>query len=296
MSMVYNTYDFQVAHPDIIKQLAVQDMLFAYYQCPQAEKQVNLYVHYNVIIFTIKGTKTFHHRDKSWTLTDNDCVFFRKAAYTQERDDLVGWQVLAFYFGNDFLQKLFREYRQYLPLKNLPPPPADMLLNIQLNETAIAFFYSMVPYFTQKIPPAESLLELKFKELLFHVLSNPANIELLAYINSMEDDNRTSVREIMEANYTYNLSIDQFARMCGRSVSSFKREFQQLYQTSPGKWLIQRRLEYAKHLFETSKKNINEVADESGFENLAHFSRAFKTKYNFSPLHYRKSANNSVAH
>src|SRR5829696_2177045 len=157
--MINNTYDFQVAHPAIIKQLAVKEILFAYYQCPQIEKQLNLYIHYNVIIFTLKGSKTFHHREKSWTLNDHDCVFFRKAAYTQERDDLAGWEVLAFYFADEFVLKLFKEYRQYLPLKNLPPPPTDMLIKVHLNETSLAFFYSMVPYFSQKIPPTESLLE-----------------------------------------------------------------------------------------------------------------------------------------
>ena len=289
MNMINNTYDFQVAHPDIIKQLAVKDILFAFYQCPQIEKQVDLYVHYNVIIFTIKGTKTFHHKEKSWTLTDNNCVFFRKAAYTQERADLVGWEVLAFYFGDDFLKKLFKEYRQHLPLKNLPPPPTDMLINIHVNDTTSAFFYSMLPYFTQTIPPSESLLELKFKELLFNLLSNPANIHLLSYINSMEDENRSSLAEIMEANYTYNLSIAQFARMTGRSVSSFKREFQHFYHTSPGKWLIHKRLEYAKHLLETSKKNVSEIADASGFENPAHFSRVFKEKTGMAPQQFRKN-------
>lgn len=293
--MVNNTYDFQVAHPEIIKQFAVKDMLFVYFQCPQVEKQVNLYVHYNMIIFTIRGTKTFHHREKSWTLSEHDCVFFRKAAYTQERDDLVGWEVLAFYFTDEFVRKLFMDHRQHLPLKNLPPPPVDRLINIDVNETAIAFFYSMIPYFTQKFPPAESLVELKFKELLFNVLSNPANQDLLAYVNSMEDDHRTSIREIMEGNYTYNLSIDQFARMAGRSVSSFKREFQHYYKVSPGRWLTNKRLEYAKHLLETSQKNVSEIVDASGFESKAHFSRAFKEKYELSPLHYRRKISSSFS-
>jgi hypothetical protein len=147
---MYNTYDFKVAHPDIIKQLAVKDMLFVYYECPQVEKQVNLFIHYNLITYTIRGKKTFYHREESWTLTDNSCLFVRRTAYNQEKDDLEGWEVVAFYFGDDFLRQVFREYRQYLPLKNLPPPPTDMLIEISVNEITRAFFYGMVPYFTQK--------------------------------------------------------------------------------------------------------------------------------------------------
>ena len=44
-----------------------------------------------------------------------------------------------------------------------------------------------------------------------------------------------------------------------------------------------------KCLLNTSKLNISEIAFDSGFENVSHFSRIFKKKYNCSPLQYRKS-------
>ncbi|MEJ7685037.1 MAG: hypothetical protein WKG06_45770 [Segetibacter sp.] len=135
-----NTYDFKVAHPDIFKQLAVKDFLFVYYKCPQVETKINLYTHYNEIAFTLNGKKTLHHRGKSWALTDNTSLFIRKTAYNQERFYEAEWEVLAFYFQDDFLQQVFKEYRQHLPMKNLPPPPADMLIEINVNETTQAFF------------------------------------------------------------------------------------------------------------------------------------------------------------
>lgn len=290
---MYNNFEYIVTHPEIIKQLAVKDMLFAYYRCPQVEKQVNLFLNYNLITYTFRGKKTSRHRDKTWTLTDNSCIFVRKTAFNQERDDMVGWEVLAFYFQDNFLQQVFREYRQYLPLKNLPPPPTDMLIEINLTETTRAFFYGMVPYFSQKIPPSESLLELKFKELLFNIFSDLANANLLAYVNSIENQYKTPVWQVMEANYTFNLAIEEFAHIAQRSVTAFKREFYEYYHTTPGKWLTQKRLEYARYLLDTSKKNVSEIADESGFENLTHFSRIFKEKYGLSPLQHRK-ANGSI--
>ena len=241
---MYNTYDFKIARPDIIKQLAVKDMLFAYYKCPQVDKILHVFTHFNEIAYTLSGKKTLHHREKSWTLTDNTSLFIRKTAYKAEKYDFEGWEVLAFCFQDDFLRQVFREYRQYLPLKNLPPPPSDMLIEIKVNETTRAFFYSMVPYFSQKIPPSESLLELKFKELLFNIFSDPANSDLLAYINSIDDQYKTPLWVVMEANYTFNLTIDGFARIAQRSVGTFKREFHEYYHTTPGKWLTQKRLEY----------------------------------------------------
>jgi AraC family transcriptional regulator, exoenzyme S synthesis regulatory protein ExsA len=289
-----NTYDFKVARPDIIKHLTVKDMLFAYYKCPQVDKVLHVFTHYNEIAFTLSGKKTLHHREKSWTLTDNTSLFIRRTAYKAETYDFEGWEILAFCFQDDFLRQVFREYRQYLPLKNLPPPPSDMLIEINVNETTRTFFYGMVPYFSQKIPPSESLLELKFKELLFNIFSDPANVDLLSYINSIDDQYKTPLWQVMEANYTFNLAIEEFARIAQRSVATFKREFHEYYHTTPGKWLTQKRLEYAKYLLYTSKKNVSEIADESGFENLTHFSRIFKEKYGLSPIYYRKKTNDAI--
>jgi AraC-like DNA-binding protein len=283
-----NTYDFQVARPDYFKQFAVKDLLFLYYRCPQEEKRINLYTHYNKIIYVLSGKKSIHRGSKSWLLEQDTCFLVRKTAYNQERFSEVGWEVLCFYLPDHYLQQVFKEYRSHLPLKNIPPSSPDMLIEVNVNEVTRAFFYSIVPYFTQRLPPDESLLELKFRELIFNILSNPSNSGLLAYVNTMNDCYKPLLQEIMESNYTYNLSLAEYARMAQRSLATFKREFKEVFHTSPGKWLVQKRLDHAEYLLITSEKNANEIAFDSGFENATHFSRAFKEKFGLSPLQYRK--------
>jgi transcriptional regulator GlxA family with amidase domain len=168
-----------------------------------------------------------------------------------------------------------------------------MLIPVNVNETSRAFIYSIIPYFNQPLPPSESLLELKFKEMLLNLLSNPRNAEFLAYTVNICDQQKIPLWQVMEANYMYNLSIEEFARMAGRSVATFKREFQKHYQTTPGKWLTQIRLEHARRLLQGSRKSVGEIADDSGFENVTHFSRVFKKKYGLSPLRYRQKGNAS---
>ena len=86
-------------------------------------------------------------------------------------------------------------------------------------------FYSVLPYFTQQPSPPESLLELKCRELIFNILSDPANAEFLSYLNNLGDSNKPRLSEIMEANYTYNLSLDELAKISQRSLTAFKNEF-----------------------------------------------------------------------
>lgn len=283
-----NSYDLIRDHPETFNTLRVKDMLFAYYICPQVDKMEKSWTHFNSISFPMDGKKTFHQGSQSWTAQDNTTVFIRKTAYTEEMYEFEGWKLVSFYFPDDFLRLVFDEYRPFLPLKDLPPCPKDMLIYIHISETSRAFFYSFIPYFYQRITPPENLLIMKFKELLFDIFSDPSNVNLLAYISSLSDQYKTPLWEIMEANYMFNLSIGEFARMSNRSIASFKREFQEYYDTTPGRWLTYKRLEHAKLILETTRRNITDIALESGFENLSHFSRIFKEKHGASPIQYRK--------
>lgn len=296
MSIIYNNYDDSVANPVAFKQFAVKDALFLHYRCPQVEKHIQLFSHYNEIMFTLGGSRTMHHSGKSWTLTKHSCLFTRKTAYLQELPELVGWEVLAFYFQDSFFRQVLKEYQQYLPLNNLPKPPRDMLMEIHVNETTLAFFYSILPYFAQETPPVEGLLELKFKELLFNLFLDPANSSLLAHANFLLHVDKVPIWQVMETNYMFNLTTAQFARMAHRSVSAFKKEFFEYYRTTPGKWLTVKRLEHARRLLETSRKNVSEIAFSSGFANLSHFSRIFKEKHGVSPIQYqnRQAASGTV--
>ncbi len=93
----------------------------------------------------------------------------------------------------------------------------------------------------------------------------------------------------MEDNYCFNLKTEQYAQLCNRSLSAFKRDFQKIMHTTPGKWLLEKRLNHALQLLLNSGKNVNEVAFESGFENASHFTRSFKERYLVTPSEMRKT-------
>lgn len=282
-----NTYDYLSSRPHEFKQLAVKEVLFLHYICPQVDKYMNLFSHFNQISFTLGGDKIFHHNSKSWYLTEHSTLFAKKAAWKQEIGT-AGWEILSFYFPDHFLYKFFQENRHRWPIHSLAKPPSDVFIELKVNETTRAFFYSLIPYFEQQPAPPEELLELKFRELLFNILINPANAELLAYLNDKSNQDKTPIYEVMEENYSFNLSISDFARLAQRSVTTFKRDFFLYYQTTPGKWLTVKRLSRARLLLDTTEKTVYEIAADSGFENVTHFSRIFKHHYDVSPLKYRR--------
>jgi AraC-like DNA-binding protein len=283
-----NVYEAILADPSYFKQLTVKEGLLVNYQCPQIEEWVDILSHLNHIIYTLSGKKLLVGPGRSCLLTEGKLVFLKKGAIRQGKFFDVSWRTIVFCVPDNYLQQLFKEYRALKPLPVTPLPPQEAVIEINTNNTIQAYFYGLLPYFTQTPPPAESLLELKCRELMFNIFSHPENTAILAYLKSVSDCSKPSLIEIMEANYTYNLSLEEFAKISQRSLTVFKKDFVETFHTTPGKWLLQKRLDYAQLLLGNSENNVNEIAYECGFESTTHFSRVFKARLGIPPLQYRK--------
>lgn len=87
----------------------------------------------------------------------------------------------------------------------------------------------MRTYFSGREKPSEPLLRLKLKELVVSILTGGSNRALAGYFQFLSQGDGPSVAEIMEANFRFNLSLDEYAALCHRSLSSFKRDFQEFH-------------------------------------------------------------------
>jgi transcriptional regulator GlxA family with amidase domain len=137
--------------------------------------------------------------------------------------------------------------------------------------------------------PPEPLLKLKVKELITSILLSESNGQLAAYLIQQASAVAPDIEEIMEANFRYNLSIEEFARMCNRSLSTFKRDFQKALGEPPGRWLRTRRLKHGAGLLIHSDLPITEIAYECGFEDVSHFCKVFKEVYHTTAGEYREA-------
>jgi transcriptional regulator GlxA family with amidase domain len=132
-------------------------------------------------------------------------------------------------------------------------------------------------------------LKLKLEELVVNVLTNPKHSALAAYFTSIYKSHYPSLKEIMESNFNSSLSLTELARLAARSLSTFRRDFQKIYGSTPSRWLREKRLDYCRHLLETTQANIEEVAYEGGFVSRTHFIRCFHDRFGVTPSGFRKS-------
>ncbi|MFD1903052.1 helix-turn-helix domain-containing protein [Paenibacillus rhizoplanae] len=71
----------------------------------------------------------------------------------------------------------------------------------------------------------------------------------------------------MEENFMNPVSLNDLAYLSGRSLAAFKRDFQAIYNTSPLKWVRNRRLDKAKELLAETALSVTDICFFStGFE------------------------------
>jgi len=265
----------------------LEDLLFVEYTCPVKENEFGFWSQSDYIIHVLSGKKTWRTMSGTLTATSGDTVYVKKGgAYIRQFFD-EEFCILGFFLTDNFIRDTVKEVKGKVPIGGNPPQKGSQLMTIGHTPVLNSYFQTVLYYFESGEKPVKALLELKFKELLVSIISNDKNAELANYFLEISDQNQPSLTNIMEQNYCYNFSLEDLAKMCHRSLSSFKRDFKKHFKTTPGKWIMGKRLERAAVLLHNEKSNVTEVAFDCGFEDSSHFSRAFKDKFGESPLYYR---------
>lgn len=274
-------YEEVAGNPAYFKQFNYGEMLIAKYDCPLEEKYVDIWSKHNYIVYVIEGRKIWHTAHGSFDLTKDSCVLVRKGACIVEQFFNPNFCLVIFFLPDEFICDVLKTKKT--PLFK-PGQKFDPIIPIQTDGSVNAFFQSMMAHFMANKTPDPSLLEIKFRELVLTIADNAKNAELLSYFSSLLHEPQTvTLQRVMEENYCYNLKLEEFARLSNRSLSAFKRDFQKLFDTTPGKWLLEKRLDQAMHLLINLNKTVTDAAFETGFENPSHFSRAFRQRFGYSP-------------
>ncbi|MEA5425493.1 helix-turn-helix domain-containing protein [Arcicella lustrica] len=139
---------------------------------------------------------------------------------------------------------------------------------------------SLIPYFEMKELP-ENISSLKITEAISILRAIDKGIDNV--LANFEEPGKIDLIDYMEKNFMFNLPLEKFGYLTGRSLTTFKRDFGKVFNTTPQRWITQKRLELAHYQFVEKKKKPIDVCYEVGFENLSHFSFAFKKQFGYSP-------------
>jgi AraC-like DNA-binding protein len=281
-----DVYDF-VSNSNLFKKFEVNDLLFVEYKCLFPENKVAYWTSSNYFIYVLGGRKRYVSGNNEYVFKPGEGIFIKRGVYVAERFDSEDFCALVIFVPDSFIESVTRKYAG-LHSRKQQPVAGDSIIRMNMDEAFASYFRSVLSYFPKPVSPPGELLLIKFEELIVNILTSPDNDELSAYLRSIKKNDRVCIRETMEKYFMHPLSLNEYAQLCARSLSSFKADFFDTFKTSPGKWLMTKRLEYARLLIETTKAPISEIVAKAGFRNTSHFVRIFKDTYGKPPLQYRQ--------
>lgn len=235
---------------------------------------------HHVLAYQFSGETHIQHQDGKLTLKKDQTLLAQKNQLAKSikipATDKV-YKSISVIITDAALRQYARdnsnhENKNYTGKKNILLKP-DALLK--------SYFKSLLPYVEQSEKISKKLAAIKTNEaieLLLHLDSS-----LRSFLFDFSEPYKIDLKHFMLQNYHYNVPIEHFAKLTGRSLAAFKRDFGHTFQTSPRKWLQEKRLTEAYHLIKQKKRKPADIYLEVGFENISHFYTSFKQKFGVTP-------------
>ncbi len=149
------------------------------------------------------------------------------------------------------------------------------------------FFLTINQYIKDDIFANDETAEnIKMTELIYLILTQPECCLKSKVLNNIDLSKETFEQTIHK--YIFNdISIDELAKRCNRSLTSFKKEFRKHFYEPPHKWFIRQRLMHSRLLLISTNQSISEIGIACNFPNTSHFIKLFKKEYGLTPAIYR---------
>lgn len=251
------------------------------YLCPQE----------NTILFISEGGFIFRHGESALEAKAPQVVFLRK-------DILVRYQSLPAAEGDPcpgFLlfmlkKQVVQEFIRSAHLQPIGRAASGVLAVHRPGQRLLACLHSVKAYFTDGAGITGHLAKIKLLEVLFCLAGCQQEQPILERVLEFRERFRGDINSVVEEYLMDTHSLSQLARLSGRSLSSFRRDFQAIYNMPPSRWIRLKRLEKACELLTGTQMTITHICYTLGFENIAHFSRLFKARFGVPPSSLRNNA------
>ena len=124
--------------------------------------------------------------------------------------------------------------------------------------------------------------------LAAHLLKKYLELETEDVCKRLSSQKLALVLEYIEDNIDSKMSLSDLARICDIGKFYFCRLFKNSTNTTPYKYILQRRVERAKLLLRSSKLPITYIAYDCGFSSQSHLNKHFHVAVGMSPRKYRQ--------
>ncbi|SEL66496.1 AraC-type DNA-binding protein [Chitinophaga rupis] len=259
-------------------QLAKNLQGIVYSEYPAVQRQGEQFMPEHCLSYLISGSVTVLNGNNTCTFKPGDYMYSPKnhlAKFIKHPPANGNYQSIAIIMDQDTLLDFYKEHAAH----TAPGKIEKAVLQLPPNVLLENYFQSLLPYFKMDMP--EPLILLKKREAILLLLqAQPALASLLFDFTA---PGKIDLEAFMNQHFRYNVDMKKFAYLTGRSLATFKRDFEKVFHTTPNRWLQQKRLQEAYQLIKERGEKPSDVYLDVGFETLSHFSYSFKQFFGVNP-------------
>jgi AraC-like DNA-binding protein len=234
----------------------------------------------HVFGYVISGSSEMYLNGKKYLFQAGDFRFLRRNQLTKYiKHPPVGGEFKSISISMD--QQTLRTLSEENDLHADKPYSGENAFLLKPNKLFSNYFDSLTPYLNSTGEINQVLTTLKVKEGIMVLLET--NPDLKNILFDFTEPGKINLEAYMNEHYRFNVDLNRFAYLTGRSLAGFKRDFEKIFNTAPNRWLQQKRLDDAYYLIKGKGKKPSDVYLEVGFKDLSHFSFAFKKAFGVSP-------------
>lgn len=171
------------------------------------------------------------------------------------------------------------------------------IMNFWENTSSSPFYYihfnPKSNYFIQEffnihpITGNKTYLKIKMIELILYIEQEYAKQEDSTQSSNHQFEIIQQVKNDIDNNYDYNITIENLSKKYGISATSLKVLFKNTYHKPIISYLREVRLTNALSLLYDETLSISEISSKVGYANQSKFATAFKKHYSIAPHEYR---------
>lgn len=235
---------------------------------------------HHMLVWLISGEATIIQADGRHVFYGNDIFLLPRNQLTtviSRAKDGLPHKSVVMHLTTERLQAYYAEH----PLCGARPHPLDKVYHFRKHALLESCLASLIPYFNLEGNLPADIASIKIKEAI--TILRTIDDGVASLLAGFEMPGKIDLTAFMEKHYMFNMTLDRFSYLTGRSLATFRRDFKKLFHTTPQKWLTGKRLELAHYHIAEKKRRPVEVYAEVGFENLSHFSHAFRLRFGYPP-------------
>jgi AraC-like DNA-binding protein/uncharacterized cupin superfamily protein len=260
-----------------------EEVTFVAYRSDVYPSKNEVFFEQNAVIYVLEGDKKFSNTAVSVTVKKGDVFFVRQGYYLMSESINESYKSLVFFIEDKLIKDFVNLNLELFPESESEELDNSTLLVLHSDEKFGKFAESVLPYFKTRTKYLNQFLKLKLHELLLHLMEFDTSNGLRNLLRYIYKGEKEDLGYLMQNYYLKPLTLSELAKISGRSLSGFKRDFGEKFNTSPAVWIRNKRLDRAAFLFKNTKKNVSEIAEEVGFESISHFIKLFKETYGITP-------------